>query len=398
MFNVLLVPVNDLISHPIENRFTFIAKKMMENFGVNIFVLRYTNIPTSSKRKRKLNFESVKFKDFKPKNIGSYYAMNTIPILSALSSKLKNERIDVIIHANILPSTIAVELGRIFHKPLIYDFQDYFPESATSYFKGTLMRSLTYAVTSHLTKFNIKYSNAVVTVTDAHKEKIKETDPFKLIKVIPNGVDTNLFKPISRSRALKELKMEEFEDKTILIYFGSIDPWLDFSTVFRVMRRLVKKGYDILLFVVGFCHSRYYIEELKVAAESVGVGKRLCFFDPVPQDKLVYFINASDVVLVPYEMKLKNQAVPLKVLESIACKKFVCVTKLPEILNRFGDVVGQYSSAEELEYALLRYIKGKMEIPGSRMNEIVLEYSWDNIASSYYDLMRQLASDYYGHR
>jgi len=392
--NILLVPVNDLISHPIETRFIFIAKKLVEKFNVNIFMLRYTNIPTSlGKRERKLNFKLVEFKDFKFRNIGLYYALNAVPIFSALLRQLKRERIDLIIHANILPSTIAVELGRMLQVPRIFDYQDHFPESAISYFKEGLLKSLTYSLTSQLTKFNIKHSDAVVTVTNSHKEIIMKYDPFKLIKVIPNGVDTDLFKPIPKSNALKELNMEEFSDKIILIYFGSIDRWLDFSAVFRVIKRLVKRDFDVLLFIVGFSHGRYYLEEIKKTAESVGVGNRLFIFDPVPQEKLVYYINASDITLVPYRSLLKNQAVPLKILESLACGKFVCVKRLPEIIDRFKDVVGAYSSERELERTLVEYHHGKLHVSAEKMREVAKQYSWDNITSSYYNLIRQVVND-----
>jgi glycosyltransferase involved in cell wall biosynthesis len=390
MLNVLLVPVNDLLSHPIETRFTSIAKKMVENFNIKIFVLRYINIPTSSSLNRKLPFESVEFKDLKMKNIGMYYLSNVVPMFSAIFNQLKKKRIDIIIHANVLPSAIAVKLGKMLHKPLIYDFQDYFPESAASYFKGSLFKSLTYSVTTEIVKFNIKYSDAVVTVTNAHKEKIKEYDPLKLVKVIPNGVDTNLFRPIPKSEALKKLNMDNMNGKTILLYYGSIDPWLDFLTMFKAIKNLVKKGHDILLFIVGFCHSKYYLKEIKEAAQRIGIYKRLFIFDPMPQRKLVYYINASDVTVVPYKLSLKNQAVPLKVLESLACGKFVCVTKLPEIMERFGDVIGTYSCSDDLEYILLKYIKGEFQGYGDKITKIISQYSWDNIASKYYNLINEI--------
>jgi glycosyltransferase involved in cell wall biosynthesis len=390
MYDALLIPVNDLISHPIETRFTFIAKKLMKKFDVNFHVLRYPKIPTSSKVKRKLDFEMVEPKDFGFKNIGLYYAMNTGTIFLALSELLKKEQIDVIIHANILPSTVAVKLGRIFHKPLIYDFQDYFPESASSYFKDGLLKSLTYSLTLQLTKFNIKHSDAVVTVTDAHKEKLQEHSPSKAIKVIPNGVDAETFRPIRKSEALEKLGMSELGEETILIYFGSIDPWLDFSTVFKVMKRLLQQGHDVTLFIIGFCHSKYYLDELKSTVNDIGIKEHVCFFDPVFQDELVYYINASDVTLVPYKPTLKNQAVPLKILESLACNKFVCATKLPEIVSRFKGVVTTYSSEEELENALLKFIKEEVEMPKDKTSEILKEYSWDNIASSYYNLITEV--------
>jgi len=394
MFNVLLIPVNDLISHPVETRFISIAKKMIEKFHVNFFVLRYKKIPTASELERKLDFKLIEFKDFAFGNMGLYYAMNSGPILLTLSKLLRKEKIDIIVHANVLPSTIAVQLGKIFQKPLIYDFQDYFPESAISYIKGGLLKSVTYGLTSWLTRFNIKYSDAIVTVTNAHKDKIREYDSNKLVKVIPNGVDTILFKPIPKYEALRKLGLEESNDKKILIYFGSIDPWLDFSTVFKTMKRLVERGFDISLFLVGFCHSKYYVNEIKETADRIGVGECLKIFDPVPQDKLVYYVNASDVVLVPYKPLLKNQAVPLKILESIACNKPVCSTKLPEIMSRFKDAVSFYSSEDELENALLKHIKGEAPMSSDRKREILGKYSWDNIASSYYDLIAKTVSNY----
>lgn len=390
MLNILLIPVNDLISHPIETRFISIGKKMIEKFNVNISVLRYPNIPTSSRVERKLGFKPVKFKDLKFENLGLYYLGNSVSIFSTLAHQLKNEEIDVIIHANVIPSAIGVKLGEIFHKPLIFDFQDYFPESAASYFEGNLLKLFTYSVVSRITRFNIKHSDAVVTVTNAHREKVKECDPSKLVKVIPNGVDTNLFRPIPKLEALKKLKMENLDGKTIIIYFGSIDPWLDFNTVFNAVRRLVKKGLDMLIFIVGFCHSKYYLEEVKRAADQARIGERVHFLNPVPQEELVYYINASDVTIVPYRLSLKNQAVPLKVLESLACDRFVCTTKIPEVIDRFKDVVGAYSTEEELERLLSNHSEEKDRISVEKKNEILQDYSWDKIASSYYDLTRQV--------
>ncbi|MHC3128458.1 MAG: glycosyltransferase [Candidatus Bathyarchaeota archaeon] len=387
------MPVNDLLTHPIETRFISIAKKLIEKFNFNFSVLRYNNIPTSSNVKRNLDFKHISLKNFKTANVGTYYVANSIPIFSALSNHLKNEKVDLIIHANVLPSTIAVTLGKIFHKPLIYDFQDYFPESAASYFKDGILKSVTYSLTSQLTRFNIKHSDAVVTVTTAHKEKITEYDPSQLTKVIPNGVDNELFRPIPKSKALKKLGLEDFSDKIILIYFGSIDPWLDFSPVFRVIKNLERKGFDVVLFLVGFCHGKYFLGEIKEAAKRIGIEKRLFTFDPVPQDELVYYINAADITLVPYKLSLKNQAVPLKILESIACDKFVCTRNLSEILERFSDVVSAYSSAEELEASILNYIKGKVQVSSDRIKEIMKQYSWDNIALSYSELITKVINE-----
>jgi glycosyltransferase involved in cell wall biosynthesis len=390
LINILLVPINDLASHPTETRFISIAKKLVKNFDVNIFALRYKNIPTASKARRKLNFELLDFNDIKSQNIGLYYLVNVIPIFSALRRQLKKEKIDIIIHANILPSSVAVGLGRIFHVPVIFDYQDHFPESAAVYFKGSTLRSLAYTVTNGINNFNIKHSDAVVTVTDAHKDMIKRYDPLKPVKVIPNGVDTDLFKPIPRSVALEQLGLEHLNEKKVLLYFGSIDSWLNFSSIFNVVKRFAEKGIDVVFLIVGYSHSKYFLEELKKTAQHMGIGDRVLFLDPVPQSRLVYYINASDMTLAPFRPMVMNQAVPLKILESLACGRPVCATNLAEIAARFKDVVRMYSSEEELEKTLLMHFSGKAGVSFDSMMELVKEYSWDNFATSYYDLIMQM--------
>ena len=394
MTNILLIPINDLVSHPTDSRFLSIGRKMVEKYDVNLFALRYKNLPTEIKAQRKLNFKSLDYFDIRTRTIGLYYAVNASLVFSALLKKLKKEKIDIIIHANLLPSTIAVVLGRLLKVPLILDYQDHFPESAATYYKGTTLRSIAYSFTSQINRFNIKHSDEIVTVTDSHMKMIKEIVPRKPVMVIPNGVDTDLFRPIPRSVALRQLNMRHLESKKLLLYFGSIDPWLDFSTLFDVLKRLSDRGMDIVLLIVGYSHSRYFLEELKKTTEKLGIRDKVLFLPPVLQKQLVYYINASDVTLAPFRPLVISQAVPLKILESLACGRPVCSTNLSEIVNRFKDVISIYSSKEELEYALLKYIRGEISVSTSQMTELVRDYSWDTFAKRYYELISKTIEEY----
>jgi glycosyltransferase involved in cell wall biosynthesis len=109
---------------------------------------------------------------------------------------------------------------------------------------------------------------------------------------------------------------------------------------------------------------------------------------------LVYYINASDVTLAPLRELVKNQAVPLKILESMACGIPVCATGLREIAQRFKGFVSLYSSEEELESELLKYIEGKMAASPEEMRKMVKEYSWDGFAESYYKLIMRVIGEY----
>jgi glycosyltransferase involved in cell wall biosynthesis len=367
---------------------------MVEKYDVNLLALRYRNLPTDLKANRKLNFKTLDHLDIRTKSIGLYYAVNSGLVFSALLNKLKKERIDVIIHANLLPSAIAVGLGKLLNVPLIFDYQDHFPESAATYYKGTILRSIAYSVTSQINRFNIKNSDEIVTVTDSHMKMIKEIVPDKPVTVIPNGVDTDLFRPIPRSVSLRRLGMQHLETKKILLYFGSIDSWLDFSTIFKVLKRLLSKGMDVVLLIVGYSHSRFFLKDLKNTAEKMGVGSRVLFLPPVLQKRLVYYINASDVTLAPFRPLVISQAVPLKILESLACGRPVCSTMISEIASRFKGVISNYFSEDELESQLLGYIGGEAPLSVNEMNALVRDYSWDNFAKHYYELICNTIENY----
>ena len=357
-------------------------------------MLHYHNIPTAYKEvKRKIDAQFIEFRTIRSESVWSYYLLNSASIFSALSRQLNNNDIDIIIHANILPSAIAVALGRFFHVPLMYDYQDHFPEAAAIYFKSKLGKSLVYPVISQITRFNIKHSDMIITVTNSHREIIKECAPSKPVNVIPNGVDTSLFTPIPRDKALKELSMEELSDKIILVYYGSIDPWLDFLIVFRAIKQLVKKGYDILFFIIGISHSKYYLINMKKMAREIGLEDRVFFFDPVSQNKLVYYINAANMVVAPYKFLIHNQAVPLKVLEALACGKEVSVSRIPEIYERFKGVVKTYTSEQELESNIVESIKDIEEASIDQKRATAETYSWDTITSTYYRLIEQVVTN-----
>jgi glycosyltransferase involved in cell wall biosynthesis len=388
MVNILLVPVNDLKSHPTETRFISMGKSLVDQFGVNIYALHYRKIPTESKTNRKLDFDVLSFGDLKTKSIWSYYVVNALPIFFAVSKAVKKKRIDVIIHANILPSTIAAGLGKLFHVPVIFDYQDHFPESASAYYKEGLIKSLIFTVVSKLNKINVNLSDAVVTVTNVHQDMIKKLNPNKMVEVIPNGVNIKIFRSIPKEIALKNLNAPELNQKFVITYFGSIDPWMDFTTVFKVVHRLVNQGLAVSLLVIGYSHSRFFLDELKEAVTSIGVREQVHFLGTVSLEELVYYINASDVTIAPYRKMAKNQVVSLKILESLACGVPVCTTGLQETVERFKGFVNVYSSEEELESALKKYIKGKSSISSEDMRKITKEYTWDASALSYYQLLR----------
>jgi glycosyltransferase involved in cell wall biosynthesis len=394
---VLIIPPNDWVQHKIPSRFHHIFGRLSEKKDYEVFVLRYLGIPTASKGslgkvacKKRINF--VGFNSLPLKDLSMYYLFNLGSLSMKMLTLLKDIAPDVIIHGNVLPSAVAVMLGKRYNIPTIFDYLDHFPESALIYCNNPIKKHAAYSVVSEITKFNIKHSSIVVTVSDYLANMIRKIDPEKKIVVLPNGVDLNCFKPMKKEKALKETELEWLANKKVVVYAGSIEPWVDLEIVLKVLKKLVKKDLDIHLLLVGWSHSSY-ANKVTQLVNILDIEKHVTVTGFVPYAKVPYYINAADVAVAPYKAIPKNEVTPLKILEYMACGKTTLTTSIGEIVKRFGKYLAVYKDERDLENKL-RVALNVGENQHSLVNEIrgflSRNYSWDHISEVYDELLQCL--------
>jgi glycosyltransferase involved in cell wall biosynthesis len=214
-----------------------------------IFLLSYTKHPlTGDTPRRSFNgFEVHLGNVVKVRNLGLYYMVNAAQIYGAIRQMLSSEEIDVVLHANILPSLLAVKLAKSLGVPAVYDYLDYFPESASVYFtRGKWMVEKGVWI---LTAKTLRNSTAVVVPSYGLRAVVREVVPSTPIYVIPNGVDTEFFKPMDRDSARRILGLDP--DYNIVLLQGSIDVWIDVAKALKAIGRLREK-YDVRVLIVGF--------------------------------------------------------------------------------------------------------------------------------------------------
>jgi glycosyltransferase involved in cell wall biosynthesis len=326
-------------------------------------------------------------------NPAFYYILNSKHIWSLVDRALKDLNIDVVVHSNILPSAMASTLARRKNVPLIYDYMDHYPQSASAYFKNSLMKTATYNFVKKVTDYAIRKSDVIVTVCKSHAELIKKIAPAKRVYVVPNGVDFEVFKPIDASDMQKFIeKTKVWENALTLLYVGSVDEWLDLETILKVVQRLKINGLFVSLIVVGGSHGGFYIKHIKSMVRLYGLERNVMFTGFVPHRMVPLYINAADVALAPYKIVTKNDGTPLKVLEYLACQKIVLCTRVPEILRRFGNLVYFYECAEDLERLLKLIVADRATFERKLKNarELIGEYSWDVLAEKYYQILRSV--------
>ena len=132
------------------------------------------------------------------------------------------------------------------------------------------------------------------------------------IKVIPAGVDLELFYPRDKREAKQKLGIEE---NRVILYVGRIEPLKGLDIMLEAVSLLEGCAETRLVIVGGSLEEDAELERLKGLSESLGIENKVTFTGSVPQEMLPDFYSAADVFVLPsyYE------SFGLVALEAMAC-------------------------------------------------------------------------------
>lgn len=212
------------------------------------------------------------------------------------------------------------------------------------------------------------------------------------IRLIPPGVDHDLFEPGDQSEAKRGLG---FEGKRVLLFVGRLQPLKSADTAIRTLGHLVEWGRmdsgDARLVVVGGPSGNSgNVEEqrLRTLARDLGIAESVRFVPARPQGELPMYYRAADVCLVPSY----TESFGLVALEAQACGIPVvgsAVGGLRTIVKhgQTGFLVEPAASEAFAERAWrilsdpsLALAMGRLAVCSSA------DYSWDRCAAELYDL------------
>lgn len=147
--------------------------------------------------------------------------------------------------------------------------------------------------------------------------------PGEKIRVIPNGVDLELFHASQPNRRNGTMR---------LLYFGTLAAWQGVELGIRALAQVGAKM-DAMLTIIGTGNGRQR-NALNALAAKLGVGSRVTVLEPEPQSELVKRLHDCDAILVPLTLSDRNTVqgcCPLKALEGMASGTPVIATDLPVV-------------------------------------------------------------------
>jgi glycosyltransferase involved in cell wall biosynthesis len=146
----------------------------------------------------------------------------------------------------------------------------------------------TYRLHRRMILWAARHAAASVTVCQALKNRLVEMGVAeKHIRVLRNGVDLQLFRPVDRPAVRQRLGL----DSTTLLFVGHLVRLKGHDIVIRALQALPK----VHLLIAGDGEEKI---KLRMLADSLGVSRRVTFLGSVLQEDLIEYYGGVDALVL----------------------------------------------------------------------------------------------------
>ena len=267
----------------------------------------------------------------------------------------------------------AVMLARRFGKPVIITA------------RGTDLNLIPrYRLPRRMIQWAASKADGLVTVCEALKDTLTDLDvPAEHITVLRNGVDLGLFHPLDRLEARDKLGIDR--ELRILLSAGLLIDRKGHDIPIRALADLP----GVHLLIAGDGEKRRFLEEL---ATSTGVAQRVTFLGSVAHEKLKFYFNAADALV----LASSREGWANVLLESMACGTPVIASNVwgtPEVVT--SPAAGVLMERREPESLVAAFHKLMSHYPErSATRQYAEQFSWDDTTNGQLELMRRVVRQY----
>lgn len=243
-------------------------------------------------------------------------------------------------------------------------------------------------------------ADRVIVATLAEQTQLRflyKTNDRKL-KVIPPGVDTSHFYPISSDEAKQYIGLQP-NDRMVL-FVGRIEPLKGVDTLIRAMAclKLKDQGRPVHLAIIGGepdaspQEMTAEMARLQQLCDDLCMGKMVVFLGRRGQDTLPYYYSAAEVVVMPSHY----ESFGMVALEAMACGTPVIASDIGGLgfLVQDGETGFTVPDGEpDLLCEKLSLVLGDRDLRtkmGARAEQVAQSYDWEKIAKQIVDVYEGL--------
>lgn len=379
-YSVLLIPPQDYLRHPHPTRLHYIFENFDDSFRVTILNIRLRK----GSRKRESKHEIIDLGRGRGGLMESYLLTYGFFHLE-LARLIKERNYDCVVLSHIISPLVPLLVrGR----PLVFDYKDVYSESASAPFQFPV-RQVVYWAARFFEELLFRSHMTVVVPSPSIHAVLRSRYGLDSY-VITNGVNTELFRPLSlQESTATRAKFGVHRDDFLLVYLGSIESWIDLEPVLTALESFPRGR---LILVGGPVRSAEYMEDVLSLCKRKGLANRVTATGFQSQFEAGKIVSASDAAIIPFrtDTRLSLFALPDKLFEYLAAGVPVVSTRLPDVARMFGNSVRFYDDVEDL----LMIFRTLMETRGERIDHaggpFMRNYDWRVLSQRYQQLLRIL--------
>ena len=225
-------------------------------------------------------------------------------------SYVKNIDADVVF-ATSTPLTIAIP-GVIVSKrkkiPLVFEVRDLWPEIPIAL--NIINNPVLVFLSRRLEEWAYKNADKVIALSPTMRKGIVKNNPYKYVRTITNGSDTEVFFPDDSKLISFRKKYNIPLDVTLITYAGAFGLVNGVSYIVKLAEKF-KENDKIFFLLIGNGSEREMVINL---ANKIGcLNKNLLWLDSLPKEKMPYVYAASDISF--------STVIPVKQLEANSANK-----------------------------------------------------------------------------
>lgn len=173
--------------------------------------------------------------------------------------------------------------------------------------------------------------------------------PTEVVRVVPNGVDIETYKPMNKSYCRQKLGLE---DGTVYLGFiGNFLAWQGIDTLLKELPPILEKWANVRALMIG---DGERFEEYVKMAKDLGIADKVVLPGRVHKDIAPLWINSFDIGVVLKKPIISGYS-PLKLYSYMACG--ICVlatdtTGFEPVQNYNAGILVPYGDSESLRKAI----------------------------------------------
>lgn len=272
-------------------------------------------------------------------------------------------------------AAIGYVLSKILQIPLLFDYQG----SLTAELKAhDFLREdgLYFKILYKAEKIIDNLAGIVVAPTNSMIKRLREEFGVKNIYLMPDGVDTDNFRPdIVSDNLRKRLKIPL--NKKIIVYLGILTKYQGVDCLLKAIPEVIQKVNSVHFLIMGYPN----LDKYKKMAKKLGIANDVTFTGRIDYRTATKYLNLGDIAVGP---KLGETEADGKIYNYMACGLPIVASDTQVHREILGDtaIFAEVNNPASLAKAIIKLLVDKnlaKELGIKARQRAVEKFSWDNV-------------------